>query len=142
MSRMDQNETFPDWPRSKIKSATSLMGSGSGVSSIISLIGEPEILTPTAIAFIRNTIDTAVAFSTSLHFASRFSIPSRFAYGCSAVIDPIYDWIKSLNYVSEEEMMRVFNCGFGMLIFISPDEAEKLGDNDEYVVLGKVTDLQ
>jgi phosphoribosylamine--glycine ligase/phosphoribosylformylglycinamidine cyclo-ligase len=56
--------------------------------------------------------------------------------------DPIYDWIKSLNYVSEEEMMRVFNCGFGMLIFISPDEAEKLGDNDEYVVLGKVTDLQ
>ena len=64
------------------------MGSGRGVSSMKSLIGVPETLTPTAIAFIRKTIETAVAFSTSLHLDSRFSIPSRFAYGCSGFIDP------------------------------------------------------
>ena len=50
--------------------------------------------------------------------------------------DPIYDWIKSLNYVTEEEMMQVFNCGFGMLVFISPDDLNKL--NDDYIILGKV----
>ena len=50
--------------------------------------------------------------------------------------DPIYDWIKSLNYVTEEEMMQVFNCGFGMLVFISPDDLNKL--NNDYIILGKV----
>jgi phosphoribosylaminoimidazole synthetase len=50
--------------------------------------------------------------------------------------DPIYVWIKSLNYVTEEEMMQVFNCGFGMLVFISPDDLNKL--NDDYIILGKV----
>ena len=50
--------------------------------------------------------------------------------------DPIYDWIKTLNYVTEDEMMQVFNCGFGMLVFISPDDLNKL--NNHYIILGKV----
>ena len=33
-------------------------------------------------------------------------------------------------------MMQVFNCGFGMLVFISPDDLNKL--NDDYIILGKV----
>ena len=49
----------------------------------------------------------------------------------------IYDWIKSLNYISEDEMLRVFNCGFGMLVFISSNDFEKIKDSN-YTLLGKV----
>ena len=49
--------------------------------------------------------------------------------------DKIYDWIKSLDYVTEEEMLKVFNCGYGMLIIISPEELNKLEDYD---LLGRV----
>ena len=51
--------------------------------------------------------------------------------------DKIYDWIKSLKYVSEEEMLRVFNCGYGMLVIISEEELNKL-DKNKYDILGKV----
>lgn len=51
--------------------------------------------------------------------------------------DELYDWIKSLNYVSEEEMLKVFNCGFGMLVIISEDEYEKIKD-ENYIILGKI----
>ena len=51
--------------------------------------------------------------------------------------DPIYDWIKSLDYVSEEEMLHVFNCGIGMLVFVSPSNIEKIKKNN-YIILGKV----
>ena len=51
--------------------------------------------------------------------------------------DKIYDWIKSLKYVSEEEMLKVFNCGYGMLVIISEDEFNKL-EKSKYDILGKV----
>ena len=51
--------------------------------------------------------------------------------------DKIYDWIKSLKYVSEEEMLKVFNCGYGMLVIISEEELNKLEKNT-YDILGKV----
>ena len=51
--------------------------------------------------------------------------------------DKIYDWIKSLKYVSEEEMLRVFNCGYGMLVIISEEELNKL-EKHKYDILGKV----
>ena len=51
--------------------------------------------------------------------------------------DKIYDWIKSLKYVSEEEMMKVFNCGYGMLVIISETELNKL-EKGKYDILGKV----
>ena len=51
--------------------------------------------------------------------------------------DKIYDWIKSLKYVSEEEMLKVFNCGYGMLVIISETELNKL-EKGKYDILGKV----
>ena len=51
--------------------------------------------------------------------------------------DELYDWIKSLNYVSEQEMLKVFNCGFGMLVIISEDEYKKI-NNQDYIILGKI----
>ena len=63
--------------------------------------------------------------------------------------DEIYDWIKSLDYVSEEEMMKVFNCGYGMLVIISPENLEKISDYDSkneyeygYDLLGKVIECK
>tara|TARA_B100001758_G_scaffold236649_1_gene237937 strand:- start:589 stop:2100 length:1512 start_codon:yes stop_codon:yes gene_type:complete len=49
----------------------------------------------------------------------------------------LYEWIKSLDYITEEEMLKVFNCGFGMLVILSEEEWRKL-KTDEYIVLGKV----
>ena len=49
----------------------------------------------------------------------------------------LYEWIKSLDYITEEEMLKVFNCGFGMLVILSEEEWHKL-KTDEYIVLGKV----
>lgn len=54
--------------------------------------------------------------------------------------DELYDWIKSLNYVTENEMLKVFNCGYGMLIIISEEEYKKIID-EYYIVLGKVVEL-
>jgi phosphoribosylamine--glycine ligase/phosphoribosylaminoimidazole synthetase len=51
--------------------------------------------------------------------------------------DKIYDWIKSLKYVSEEEMLKVFNCGYGMLVIISENEFNKL-EKGKYDILGEV----
>ena len=51
--------------------------------------------------------------------------------------DELYDWIKSLNYVTENEMLKVFNCGFGMLVIISQEEYNKIC-HENYIVLGKI----
>ena len=85
MSRVLQKDAFPDCSLSKIRRATSLIGSGAGVSSTKSAIGAPEKFTETAIAFIKNTIETAVTLSTDAHCPSSFSIDSRAAKGSFAV---------------------------------------------------------
>lgn len=38
---------------------------------------------------------------------------------------PIFDWIQNTGEVAQEEMLRVFNCGIGMVVITSKDHAEK-----------------
>ncbi len=39
---------------------------------------------------------------------------------------PIFDWIQQQGDVAEEEMLRVFNCGIGMLVVTHADHAENI----------------
>lgn len=35
---------------------------------------------------------------------------------------PLFDWLQHAGAVADEEMLRVFNCGIGMTLIVSPDE--------------------
>lgn len=61
------------------------------------------------------------------------NIPRVLPTGLSAEIDlaaltppPVFDWLKSAGNVNEEEMLRTFNCGTGMVIVAERNKAEAL----------------
>lgn len=51
---------------------------------------------------------------------------------------PLFKYIQQIGKISDAEMRKIFNCGFGMLFFMSREDASKLSGNDDYHVLGKV----
>jgi phosphoribosylformylglycinamidine cyclo-ligase len=42
----------------------------------------------------------------------------------SWVLPPIFEWLKAQGNVSDEEMLRVFNCGIGMVAVVSEADAD------------------
>lgn len=38
---------------------------------------------------------------------------------------PLFGWLQKHGHVVEEEMHRVFNCGIGMVVIVSPENADK-----------------
>lgn len=36
---------------------------------------------------------------------------------------PLFDWLQQHGNVADEEMLRVFNCGIGMIVVIAPEHA-------------------
>ena len=38
---------------------------------------------------------------------------------------PLFGWLQKHGHVAEEEMHRVFNCGIGMVVIVSPEKADK-----------------
>lgn len=38
---------------------------------------------------------------------------------------PIFRWTMAAGRIAPEEMLRTFNCGIGMVIVVSPEEADK-----------------
>ncbi len=41
-------------------------------------------------------------------------------------IPPMFDWLQKKGHVSEEEMLRTFNCGIGMVLVVEKDRAEEI----------------
>jgi phosphoribosylformylglycinamidine cyclo-ligase len=65
------------------------------------------------------------------------NIPRVLPSGCNVVINggsweipPFFRYLEEKGMVSVEEMYRVFNMGLGMVVFLSEQESEKLGDGD------------
>lgn len=59
------------------------------------------------------------------------NVPRVIPNGCTANIKTkawerpeIFTWLQKMGHVDESEMLRVFNCGLGMLLFLSSEQAE------------------
>ena len=51
----------------------------------------------------------------------------------------IFQWISSLKKVSVDEMFHTFNCGIGMVIFVKPENVNKvLVEVNDSIIIGKV----
>jgi len=58
-------------------------------------------------------------------------VPRILPQGTKAVLDKkkwprheIFRWLQKTGDVAEDEMLRVFNCGIGMVIVLAPDKAQ------------------
>ena len=60
------------------------------------------------------------------------NVPRALPRGAEAVLDagawpvpPVFRWLARAGNVAADEMLRVFNCGVGMVLAVAPDAAEK-----------------
>jgi phosphoribosylformylglycinamidine cyclo-ligase len=61
------------------------------------------------------------------------------------IMPPLFSWLQQLGNVSDAEMLRVFNCGVGMAVVVSADQADAvmtyLGETGETVWrIGEITE--
>jgi phosphoribosylformylglycinamidine cyclo-ligase len=61
------------------------------------------------------------------------NLPRVLPKGCGADIDlsaidalPVFDWLQREGGIAQEEMLRTFNCGTGMVLIAAPDAADVL----------------
>lgn len=117
-------------------------------------LGE-AVLTPTrlyvksCLAAIRETKGVkALAHITGGGFPD--NIPRVLADGIGARIDlsavtvlPVFKWLASAGDVAQDEMLRTFNCGIGMIVVVAPKDAEAVSavlrrEGDKVVKLGEL----
>ena len=79
------------------------------------------------------------------------NVPRILPRGTGARIDlrawtraPIFDWLSSAGRIAEDEMLRTFNCGIGMVVAVRGEDLEsamrRLRDRDEHpCLIGEVT---
>ena len=39
-------------------------------------------------------------------------------------LPPVFEWLQAQGKISDEEMLRTFNCGIGMLVVVPPSAVE------------------
>jgi len=78
------------------------------------------------------------------------NLPRVLPDDCRAVIDskswqrpPVFDWLQQQGNIADSEMYRTFNCGVGMVVAVSADEAERAieilrSNGEEAVVIGTI----
>lgn len=61
------------------------------------------------------------------------NIPRALPENLTAVIDvtgwqrpPVFEWLAQSANISNDEMIRTFNCGIGMVVIVSPDNASEI----------------
>jgi phosphoribosylformylglycinamidine cyclo-ligase len=104
-------------------------------------LGKPlgeEILTPTKIyvPFIKTVLSRNLPIKGCVHITGGGfidNIPRILPKNCKAVIEkdswevlPIFSFIQKLGNISEEEMLRVFNCGIGFILIINGEVLEEI----------------
>ena len=59
------------------------------------------------------------------------NLPRVLPEGCGARVDlgawtppPVFGWLSEAGGVAEDEMLRTFNCGIGMILVVAPEAAE------------------
>jgi len=78
------------------------------------------------------------------------NLPRVLPEGCRAVIDTkswqwpaVFDWLQEKGRIEEAEMYRTFNCGIGMVVCVSADDAGRASDiltaaGEEVTVIGRI----
>ncbi|MEM8878747.1 MAG: phosphoribosylformylglycinamidine cyclo-ligase [Pseudomonadota bacterium] len=61
------------------------------------------------------------------------NLPRILPEGCGAEINlanipylPVFGWLQREGGIAQDEMLRTFNCGVGMVLVVAPEDAEKL----------------
>jgi phosphoribosylformylglycinamidine cyclo-ligase len=96
------------------------------------------LLTPTRI-YVRQILETirgSGAVKALAHITGgglTDNIPRVLPPGLAAEIDlgafalpPVFAWLKQEARLGQEEMLRTFNCGVGMILIVSPQEVERV----------------
>lgn len=65
-------------------------------------------------------------------------LPDDLGVNLGLMICEPFSKLRNLGNISNEEMYNVFNCGFGMLIFINENDYDKIIYNPDFIYLGKV----
>ncbi len=63
----------------------------------------------------------------------------------AVTVPPVFGWLSRTGGMSEREMLRTFNCGVGMLVAVTPADAERLvasltGNGETAAVVGTLTE--
>jgi len=63
------------------------------------------------------------------------NIPRVLPKGLGARIDlaqvkvpPVFEWLAQVGGITQNEMLRTFNCGIGMIVVVAPSDAERVTD--------------
>jgi len=43
-------------------------------------------------------------------------------------LPPLFQWLQKEGNVADDEMLRVFNCGIGMIVIVAAEHARKAGE--------------
>ncbi len=100
-----------------------------GGRSLADTLMEPtRIYVKTILALLRSVRPRAIAHITGGGFID--NLPRIMPPGTRAVIattewpwPPIFEWIRDAGDIEAREMYRTFNCGIGMVVIVSPDDA-------------------
>ncbi len=81
------------------------------------------------------------------------NLPRVLPDNCRAVIDsnswqrpPVFDWLQQQGNIADSEMYRTFNCGVGMVVAVSAEQAEQAieilkANGEEAVVIGTIEEF-
>jgi len=65
----------------------------------------------------------------------RDNLPRVLGPGLAVLLDleafrpqPVFSWLAAMGKISEDEMLRTFNCGFGMAVFASAEREDEVGN--------------
>ncbi|OED43848.1 phosphoribosylformylglycinamidine cyclo-ligase [Chromatiales bacterium (ex Bugula neritina AB1)] len=136
-----------------------LAASGNSTDTLVG--GKPlgaQLMTPTRIyvksvlALLDNLPVAALAHITGGGITE--NIPRSLPPGTNATIQisdfdrpAIFDWLQNQGKIAEEEMLRTFNCGIGMIAIVSPENEQQAVDilrqhGETVTVIGTVTEAE
>jgi phosphoribosylformylglycinamidine cyclo-ligase len=55
----------------------------------------------------------------------------------------IFSWLKNLGNIDEEEILKTLNCGIGLVLIVSPNDAKNIKDylnkiDEEFFIVGEI----
>ena len=56
----------------------------------------------------------------------------------------IFNWLKSLGNIDEDEILKTLNCGIGLIVIVDPSNAKNISSylnkiNENHFVIGEIT---